>query len=135
MDSGVADRGLTQAESMRTEVARAGAANGAGTTIYNPTASQGRALSLLRDVSLLPVLVLLIVAGALMSPVFFQSSNFWGIGQYASSIALITAGEALVVMIGSMDLSLGGTYGFAPMLAAWLVAPASAFGAGLNLNP
>ncbi len=75
----------------------------------NPTAAQGRALSLLRDVSLLPVLVLLIVAGALMSPVFFQSSNFWGIGQYASSIALITAGEALVVMIGSMDLSLGGT--------------------------
>jgi simple sugar transport system permease protein len=101
----------------------------------NPTAAQGRALSLLRDVSLLPVLVLLVVAGTLMSPVFFQADNFWGIGQYAASIALITAGEALVVMIGSMDLSLGGTYGFAPMLAAWLVAPSSAFGAGLNLNP
>ena len=100
----------------------------------NPVAADSRALSLLRDVSLLPVLVLLIVAGALMSPVFFQSSNFWGIGQYASSIALLTAGEALVVMIGSMDLSLGGIYGFAPMLAAWLVAPTSAFGAGLNLN-
>ena len=97
-------------------------------------AAKGRALTLLRDVSLLPVLVLLIVFGALVSPVFLQGDNFWGIGQYASSIALITAGEALVLMIGSMDLSLGGTYGFAPMLAAWLVAPASAFGVGLKLN-
>jgi simple sugar transport system permease protein len=97
-------------------------------------AAQGRALTLLRDVSLLPVLVLLIVFGALVSPVFLQGDNFWGIGQYASSIALITAGEALVLMIGSMDLSLGGTYGFAPMLATWLVAPASAFGVGLKLN-
>ncbi len=94
-----------------------------------------RALSLLRDASLLPVLVALIVFGALISPYFLQGDNFWGIGQYASSIALITAGEALVLMIGSMDLSLGGTYGFAPMLATWLVAPASAFGVGLNLNP
>ena len=95
---------------------------------------EGRALSLLREVSLLPVLILLIVLGALISPVFLQADNFWGIGQYASSIGLITAGEALVIMIGSMDLSLGGTYGLAPMLAAWLVAPASAFGAGLRLN-
>jgi simple sugar transport system permease protein len=94
-----------------------------------------RALALLRDASLLPVLVVLIVFGALVSPYFLQSDNFWGIGQYAASIALITAGEALVLMIGSMDLSLGGTYGFAPMLAAWLVAPASAYGVGLNLNP
>ena len=99
------------------------------------SSEQGRALSLLRDVSLLPVLVLLIVVGAIMSPVFLQADNFWGIGQAASSLALITAGEALVIMIGSMDLSLGGTYGFAPMVAAWLVVPSSAFGAGLNLNP
>src|SRR5271157_1828051 len=96
---------------------------------------QARALSLLREASLLPVLVLLLAIGALISPVFFQASNFWGISQYAASIALITAGEALVLMIGSMDLSLGGTYGLAPMLATWLVAPASAFGSGLNLNP
>ncbi len=95
---------------------------------------QARALSLLREASLLPVLVLLLAIGALISPVFFQASNFWGISQYASSIALITAGEALVLMISSMDLSLGGIYGFAPMVAAWLVVPASAFGLGLKLN-
>ena len=37
-------------------------------------------------------------------------------------------------MIASMDLSIGGTYGFAPMLAAWLVVPAADFGAGVELN-
>jgi len=94
---------------------------------------QGRAMTLLRDVTLLPVLVLLVVVSSLINPYFFGANNFWGIGQYASAIGLITAGEALVLMIGSMDLSLGGTYGFAPMLAAWLVVPASAFGAGIGL--
>src|ERR1035438_1299993 len=74
----------------------------------NLSAAQSRALSLLRDVSLLPVLVLLIVAGALMSPVFLQSSNFWGIGQYASSIALITAGGALAAMVSSRGHSPSG---------------------------
>lgn len=96
---------------------------------------QGRAMSLLREASLVPVLVLLIVIGAVISPVFLQASNFWGIGQEASALLVTTAGEALVLLIGSMDLSLGGTYGFAPMLAAWLVVPASAFGAGLKLDP
>jgi len=95
---------------------------------------QARALSLLREASLLPAVVLLVVVGAIISPVFFTSANLWGIGQQASSLAVITAGEALALMIGSMDLSLGGTYGFAPMLAAWLVVPAADFGAGVKLN-
>jgi simple sugar transport system permease protein len=95
---------------------------------------QAQAISLLREASLLPVLVLLIVVGALISPVFLKANNLWGIGQQASALAVTTVGEALALMIGSMDLSLGGTYGFAPMVAAWLVMPSAAFGAGLELN-
>lgn len=95
---------------------------------------QAQAISLLREVSLLPVLVLLIVVGAVISPVFLTANNMWGIGQQASALAVTTVGEALALMIGSMDLSVGGTYGFAPMLAAWLVMPTAAFGAGLKLN-
>jgi len=34
-----------------------------------------------------------------------------------------------------MDLSLEGTYGFAPMLAAWLIVPVAAFGSGADLSP
>ena len=95
---------------------------------------QARALSLVREASLLPAVLLLIVIGAIISPVFFTSANLWGIGQQASSLAVTTAGEALVLLIASMDLSLGGIYGFAPMLAAWLVVPAVDFGAGVELN-
>jgi simple sugar transport system permease protein len=87
-----------------------------------------------REASLLPAVLLLIVIGAIISPVFFTSANLWGIGQQASSLAVTTAGEALVLLIASMDLSLGGTYGFAPMMAAWLVVPAADFGAGVELN-
>jgi simple sugar transport system permease protein len=130
------------------EIASTAAATGPPSTVAEPAGSraaaeaelqrisrQGRATSLLREASLLPVLGLLIVVGAVISPVFLQASNFWGIGQEASALFVTTAGEALVLLIGSMDLSLGGTYGFAPMLAAWLVVPASAFGAGVGLNP
>ena len=95
---------------------------------------QAQALSLLREASLLPALILLIIVGAIVSPVFFTSNNLWGIGQQASSLAVATVGEAFVLMIAGMDLSVGGTYGFAPMLAAWLVVPAADFGAGLKLN-
>jgi simple sugar transport system permease protein len=96
---------------------------------------QARAMSLLREAALLPALVLLIIVGAIASPAFFKVSNFWGIGSQASALGVTTAGEALILMIGGMDLSLGGTYGFAPMLAAWLIVPASAYGAGYELNP
>ena len=34
-----------------------------------------------------------------------------------------------------MDLSLEATYGLAPMVAAWLIVPAAAFGDGTMLNP
>jgi simple sugar transport system permease protein len=94
-----------------------------------------QALSLLREASIVPVLILAIVVGAVVSPDFLKSANLWGLGQQASALAVTTAGEALILIVGSLDLSLGGTYGFAPMLAAWLVVPATAFGAGSRLNP
>jgi simple sugar transport system permease protein len=96
---------------------------------------QARAISLLQEAALLPVVVLLIVVGAVVSPVFFTLSNFSGIGLQASALGVTTAGESLVLLIGSMDLSLGGTYGLAPMVAAWLIVPAAAFGAGTDINP
>ncbi len=96
---------------------------------------QARAMSLLREAALLPALVLLIIVGAIVSPYFFKANNFWGIGSQASALGCATAGESLILLIGGMDLSIGGTYGFAPMLAAWLIVPVSAYGAGYDLSP
>ena len=92
-------------------------------------------MSVLREVALLPVLVLLIIVGTVVSPAFFTVSNFAGIGQQSSALGVVVVGESLILMIGGMDLSLESTYGLAPMVAAWLIVPVSAFGSGTDLGP
>ncbi|MFC1432626.1 ABC transporter permease [Streptacidiphilus sp. N1-3] len=89
----------------------------------------------LREVALLPVLGLLLVVGALVSPVFFTVSNIAGIGQQVSALGVVVVGESLILLIGGMDLSLESTYGLAPMVAAWLILPVTAFGNGWKLDP
>jgi simple sugar transport system permease protein len=92
-------------------------------------------VGVLREVALLPVLVLLIVVGAVVSPAFLTVSNFAGIGQQSSALGVVVVGESLILIIGGMDLSLESTFGLAPMVAAWLIVPVSAFGSGTDLSP
>jgi simple sugar transport system permease protein len=96
---------------------------------------RGANVSVLREVALLPVLVLLLVVGAVASPAFLTVSNFAGIGQQSSALGVVVVGESLILMIGGMDLSLESTYGLAPMVAAWLIVPVAAYGNGTDLNP
>jgi simple sugar transport system permease protein len=96
---------------------------------------RGLNVSVLREVALLPVLVLLIVVGAVVSPAFLTVSNIAGIGQQISALGVVVVGESLILMIGGMDLSLESTYGLAPMVAAWLIVPVAAYGSGTQLNP
>jgi len=92
-------------------------------------------VSVLREVALLPVLALILVVGTVVSPVFLTVSNMAGIGQQISALGVVVVGESLILMIGGMDLSLEGTYGLAPMVAAWLILPVVAYGSGAQLNP
>ena len=85
--------------------------------------------------ALLPVLVLLIVVGTVVSPAFFTVSNFAGIGQQSSALGVVVVGESLILLIGGMDLSLEATFGLAPMVAAWLIVPVAAYGDGTDLSP
>src|ERR1700761_1405138 len=96
---------------------------------------RGMNVSVLREVALLPVLVLLIIVGAVVSPAFLTVSNFAGIGQQSSALGVVVVGESLILLIGGMDLSLESTYGLAPMVAAWLLVPVAAYGSGTDLNP
>jgi simple sugar transport system permease protein len=93
------------------------------------------AVSWLREAALLPVLAVLIVVCAVLNSHFLTVSNITGIGQQVSALGVVVVGESLILLIGGMDLSLESTYGLAPMLAAWLIVPAAAFGDGLLLNP
>ena len=97
--------------------------------------SRAAALSLVREAALIPVLVLLVIVGALVNPAFLTVSNFSGIGQQVSSLGVVVVGESLILLIGGMDLSLEGTYGLAPTVAAWLMVPALEYGSGAMLSP
>jgi len=93
------------------------------------------AISLIREAALLPVLVILLIVGGFLNSAFLTVSNISGIGQQISALGVVVVGESLILLIGGMDLSLEGTYGLAPMVAAWLIVPVSAFGSGTKLNP
>jgi simple sugar transport system permease protein len=93
------------------------------------------AISLVREAALLPVLAVLLIVGAFVNSNFLTVSNISGVGQQISALGVTVAGESLILLIGGMDLSLESTYGLAPMVAAWLIVPVSAFGSGTNLSP
>ena len=93
------------------------------------------AVSWLREAALLPVLAVLIVAGALLNSHFLTVSNITGIGQQVSALGVVVVGESLILLTGGMDLSLEATFGLAPMVAAWLIVPIASFGNGMMLNP
>jgi ribose transport system permease protein len=57
---------------------------------------------------------------ALMSPYFLTSSNLTNILIEASSTALLALGALLVVVVGSLDISLGATAGLCTLVAAKL---------------
>jgi simple sugar transport system permease protein len=92
-------------------------------------------IGVIREATLIPPIILLIIVGTLVNGSFLTVSNFAGIGQQISALGVTVVGESLILLIGGMDLSLESTYGLAPMVAAWLIVPASAFGSGTLLNP
>jgi simple sugar transport system permease protein len=95
----------------------------------------GATMAVLRQAALLPALIVLLIVGSVVSPVFFTGSNLTGIGQQISSLGIVVVGEALILLTGGMDLSLESTYGLAPMTAAWLIVPTNAFGLGTDFAP
>src|ERR1700761_8055678 len=121
-------------------VAAPGAATTAATTPAGPAGAvvsrlRGMNVNVLREAALLPVLIILIIVGTLVSPAFLTASNFAGIGEQSSALGVVVVGEALILLIGGMDLSLESTFGLAPMVAAWLIVPVAAYGAGTDLSP
>ncbi|MBZ9662500.1 ABC transporter permease [Mesorhizobium sp. ESP-6-4] len=80
-----------------------------------------------------PVLLLLVIVGAIVAPRFATAANLLNILDQVSVLGLTTIGLTFVVLIGRLDLSLEGIVGFAPMLAAVTLVPVAAGGLGLEL--
>lgn len=80
-----------------------------------------------------PVLLALVIVGAVVAPRFATAINLINILEQVSVLGLTTIGLTFVVLIGRLDLSLEGIVGFSPMFAAVCLVPAAAGGFGIEL--
>jgi simple sugar transport system permease protein len=103
-----------------------------------PLARRGARMVLLnwfRELPLVPVIVLLMIGGAIVNPVFFTSSNLIDVATGGAALGMVVVAESLILLTGKFDISLQGTFGLAPLLGAWLIAPAASEGLGTEWNP
>jgi simple sugar transport system permease protein len=93
---------------------------------------RGLVVARLRDLALIPAIVVIAIVGQIVNPVFLHTDNLINVLQTMSEIAILVLAEALVLIAGRMDLSLESTFGLAPGIAAWLVVqPGVTHGLGL----
>src|SRR5438552_8541148 len=89
----------------------------------------------IRELALLPVIVLLVVIGAFVNPSFLTATNFINVAQESAALGAVVVAETLILLTGKFDLSLQATYGLAPMVGAWLIVSKDGQGLGTNWNP
>ncbi len=70
----------------------------------------------LREGSIIVVTVIVAIYFALNTESFFTSANFKTLLPYFAPFAILGAGEVFVMVLGEIDLSIGGTYLLAPFL-------------------
>src|ERR1700736_5616221 len=98
---------------------------------------QGRRLvaNWIRELALLPVIILLLIVGAFVNPAFLTAENFINVAQQSAALGAVVVAETLILLTGKFDLSLQSTYGLAPMVGAWLIVSKDGQGLGTNWDP
>jgi simple sugar transport system permease protein len=92
-------------------------------------------LARLRDLALVPAIIAMAIVGQIVNSVFLSHDNLINVLQTMSEIGLLVLAQTLVLIVGRMDLSLESTFGLAPGVAAWVIAPTGvAHGLGLLGN-
>jgi ribose transport system permease protein len=84
-------------------------------------------------VALLPLvsIVALVIYFTAVNPLFFSASNALNIGRQSSVLLLVSLAETVVILIGSIDLSVGALVTLTGILTALTVDTLGAFGGGL----
>jgi simple sugar transport system permease protein len=75
----------------------------------------------LRELTLIPALVVIGFVGWLNNPAFLTLENLVNILQQSSELSILVIAETLVLLAARIDLSLESIVGLAPMLGAWLI--------------
>ncbi len=92
----------------------------------------GRLSVRLGVVGLIPILLVVLVVGMIIAePRFYGVGNLFNILRSTSFLATIACGQMLVMVVGGMDLSVGATAALASVIAAKVMAEATAT-AGLD---
>jgi len=79
------------------------------------------AFTRLRDLTLIPVIVVLLVIGFIVDPVFLTRQNLTNVLQQQTELSLVVLALAMILISGKFDLSLESTVGLAPALAVLIV--------------
>jgi ribose transport system permease protein len=94
------------------------------TSLHRPAFSE-RVSASLRVVGLIPILLVLLVAGmVLIEPRFYALPNVFNILRNTSFLAIMACGQMLVIIVGGMDLSVGAMAALASVIAAKVMAGA-----------
>jgi simple sugar transport system permease protein len=88
-----------------------------------------------RNLALIPVIVIMLIFGALTNPAFFTANNLLGnILTTSAVLGIMVIAEGIILIGGFFDLSLQSIVGFAPMTLAVLLSKNSDVpGVGLNI--
>lgn len=90
----------------------------------------------LRELALLPVIIIVVILGAILTPNFLTLNNILNNVLVVSAVlGMVVIAESLILISGYFDLSLESTVGLAPAFAVWLAVPAAAGGLGLEWPP
>lgn len=94
-----------------------------------------KASGVLQEFALIPVIIVLLIVGSFVNDSFLTVGNFTNIGLQTSALGVVVVAETLILISGSLDLSLQSIFGLSAMFGAWLVAPAAQAGLGTEINP
>jgi simple sugar transport system permease protein/ribose transport system permease protein len=96
-------------------------ASGGAAVALTGTRWQPVSIARLRDLSLIPVIIVLLVIGSIVDPVFLTATNLTNVLQQQTELSLVVLAEAIILISGKFDLSLESTVGLAPALAVLVV--------------
>ncbi|WP_396912536.1 ABC transporter permease [Mycolicibacterium sp.] len=85
--------------------------------------------------AIFPVLIVVIVVGAVLNSAFLSYENIFGVLQQAAELGVLVMGLTLVLITGKFDLSLESTFGLAPMVGAYVFLSLDGMGLGLLDSP
>ncbi len=106
----------------------------AGRSGLKPVSTAGRARTIIRDLALIPVIVIVGIYGAVFVPNFASANNIVSnILSVSAVLGIAVVAQSIVLIGGYFDLSAQSTIGLAPMFGVWLFTGNG--GLGVVTNP